>query len=181
MAVGPRLSTAILGSRFGRRLFVLFCLAALVPASVVFWMTYRTATADAEAARRETLRTGAKNYALGVFERMQLAGGALATLRADALAQGSADPVLGLYFSDVRVRPRGVGDPPAGAAQAAGARLRLVQGDGGMVPVLEHADGDRYHDNAFVHRTLDPSDASPPPLEPRASIGPYGKTTSNRS
>lgn len=143
MAVGPRLSTAILGSRFGRRLFVLFCLAALVPASVVFWMTYRTATADAEAARRETLRTGAKNYALGVFERMQLAGGALATLRADALAQGSADPVLGLYFSDVRVRPRRAGDPPPGAAQAAGPRLRLVQGDGGMAPALEHADGDR--------------------------------------
>ena len=37
MGVGPRLSTAILASRFGRRLFLLFCLAALVPASVVFW------------------------------------------------------------------------------------------------------------------------------------------------
>ena len=69
MGVGPRLSTAILASRFGRRLFLLFCLAALVPASVVFWMTYRTATADAEASRVQVLRDGAKNYALGVFER----------------------------------------------------------------------------------------------------------------
>src|SRR5690606_4118655 len=99
MGVGPRLSTAILGSRFGRRLFVLFCLAALVPASVVFWMTYRTATADAEASRKQVLRDGAKNYALGVFERLQFADQALATVDAEAIADGRAGPLLQLYFS----------------------------------------------------------------------------------
>ncbi|MDH5835312.1 putative bifunctional diguanylate cyclase/phosphodiesterase [Luteimonas kalidii] len=143
MGAGPRLSTAILGSRFGRRLFVLFCLAALVPASVVFWMTYRTATADAESSRRQVLRTGAKNYALGVFERLQLAGGALATVDADEVGRARGDPLLALYFSDMQVRPLDASVAHPATLGAGDARLRLERRGSGTVPILVRADGDR--------------------------------------
>jgi hypothetical protein len=103
MADSPRLSTAILGSSFGRRLFIMFCLAALLPTVVVFWMTYRTATDDAEASRRLALREGGKNFALSVFERLQMADHALATAGADGVASGDDSRFLSLYFSEVAV------------------------------------------------------------------------------
>jgi diguanylate cyclase (GGDEF)-like protein len=103
MPDAPRLSTALLGSGFGRRLFIMFCLAALVPAVIVFWMTYRTATSDAEAARQRALREGGKDFALGVYGRLQLAEAALATADVDAVARGEHEPFLTLYFSDVSV------------------------------------------------------------------------------
>lgn len=99
----PRLSAALLGSGFGRRLFIMFCLAALLPAAIVFWMTYRTATSDAEAARQRALREAGKDFALGVYGRLQLAKTALATADVDAVARGEYEPFLALYFSDVSV------------------------------------------------------------------------------
>ena len=85
---GPHLSTALLHSSFGRRLFVLFCLAALIPAATVFWMTYHTATAEVDAWRLRALREGSKDFALGVYTRLQLAEGALAAADADGARAG---------------------------------------------------------------------------------------------
>lgn len=150
MADSPRLSTAILGSRFGRRLFIMFCLAALLPAAAVFWMTYRTATDDAETARRLALREGGKNFALSVFERLQMADQALATAAADGIVSGEGHRYLSLYFSDVVVRrgpAPGAGDHlelthPAVAAVQAPSRLRVAQHPGAR-PQLLHAEADR--------------------------------------
>src|SRR5690606_37220817 len=159
MADSPRLSTAILGSRFGRRLFIMFCLAALLPTVVVFWMTYRTATDDAEESRRLALREGGKNFALSVFERLQIADGALAAASADRIASGEDRRFLSLYFSDVEVRPGpapALGDqsaplqPTAGADESA-PRLRVPPTPGGQ-PQLLRADGDRV-----LVGTLDPA------------------------
>src|SRR5690606_19201812 len=158
MPDSPRLSTAILGSRFGRRLFIMFCLAALLPTAVVFWMTYRTATDDAETSRRLALREGGKNFALSVFERLQIADHALATAGADGVASGDRR-FLSLYFSEVEVRPAPApvqGDPAASVQPAAGAteapaRLRVSQAPGGQ-PQLMHVDGDRV-----LVGTLDPA------------------------
>src|SRR5690606_34119231 len=159
MADSPRLSTAILGSSFGRRLFIMFCLAALLPTAVVFWMTYRTATDDAEASRRLALREGGKNFALSVFERLQIADGALAAASADGIASGEDRRFLSLYFSDVEVRSApapGPGDQPAPlqpGARAAEAAPRLrVPSTAGALPQLLRADGDRV-----LVGTLDPT------------------------
>src|SRR5690606_7414482 len=140
---------------FGRRLFIMFCLAALLPTAVVFWMTYRTATDDAETSRRLALREGGKNFALSVFERLQIADHALATAGADGVASGDRR-FLSLYFSEVEVRPAAVpveGDPAAPVQPSAGAtaRLRVSQAPGGQ-PQLMHVDGDRV-----LVGTLDPA------------------------
>src|SRR5512138_3346375 len=102
MPDAQRLSTAILGSGFGRRLFLMFCIAALLPTAIVFWMTYRTATADALEARREALREGGKNFAMSVYERLQLADRALASVDPEAIELGG-QAHLANYFSEVSV------------------------------------------------------------------------------
>src|SRR5690606_1693793 len=140
MADPQRLPTAIFGSPFGRRLFVMFCIAALLPTAIVFWMTYRTATADALEARRDALREGGKNYALTVYERLQLADRALAVTDVDAVASGG-DTHLANYFTAVSVAPA----TPAQRELAAGGalnRLRLSpEPDSG--PTLLRVAGDR--------------------------------------
>jgi diguanylate cyclase (GGDEF)-like protein len=124
----------LFGSRFGRRLFVMFCLAALLPAGIVFWMTYRTATADAEAALREALRQGGKDYALGVYSRLDIAASALEAVEPDALAAGGAAQSLALFFGDTGFESRALPLGPAGAGMPAAphrdgaVRLRVVPG-----------------------------------------------------
>ncbi len=145
MSDSARLSTAILGSRFGRRLFVMFCIAALLPTAIVFWMTYRTAEEDARQARSEALRASGKDYALGVFERLQLAERALASVDPDAL--GGADAgFLSLYFKDVALSPAAAGQ--AGAPRAG--RLRLPGQPGDPPQLLRVVDG------RLITGTLDP-------------------------
>ena len=154
MPTSSRMSTALLGSSFGRRLLIMFCLAALLPAATVFWMTYRTATSDAEASRLRALREGGKDFALGVYSRLQLAERALATADADAIARGERERFLALYFSEVSVaapRLRSSAQfhaspaPPANtrhvpirlqvSPQAGGVALRLVRVSGSRVLV----------------------------------------------
>src|SRR5690606_35104195 len=156
---GPHLSTALLHSSFGRRLFVLFCLAALIPAATVFWMTYHTATAEVDAWRLRALREGGKDFALGVYTRLQLAEDALAAADADVVEREGRGPFLALYFSDVSVVDRPGPDaatragmsawPPAGSADAAAhllvsqqvgtasVRLQLPSGGRTLVGTLE--------------------------------------------
>ncbi|WP_202843173.1 putative bifunctional diguanylate cyclase/phosphodiesterase [Luteimonas saliphila] len=118
----------------------MFCLAALLPAAIVFWMTYRTAAADAEAATQRALRQGGKDFALGVYGRLEIAAGALATADADAIARDGRDPFLALYFSQTALvdLPRTAPGTPSVAPAAA-------LGDPGAVPVRlrveSHADG----------------------------------------
>src|SRR5690606_24890973 len=147
MPDAQRLSTAILGSGFGRRLFPMFCIAALLPTAIVFWMTYRTATTDALEARREALREGGKNFAMAVHARLQLADRALATADVDSIGSGGQTH-LANYFSEVSVvalPPRH--DPAAG--QATG-RLRVDPQRGGAT-TLSRAVGGR-----LLVGTLDP-------------------------
>jgi diguanylate cyclase (GGDEF)-like protein len=154
MADSLRLSTAILGSRFGRRLFVMFCIAALLPTAIVFWMTYRTATEDARQARQAALREGGKNYALGVYERLQLADRALAIADPQDLRGGDGQ-FLSVYFSHVASVPA---PAPAAAlpqaADAAGAAVaRLVAPSRpGQAPALQRLQAGR-----LVTATLEPS------------------------
>ncbi len=134
-----RLLSGIVGSRFGRRLLLMFCLAALAPAAIVFWMTYRTATGDAREARLDALRTGSKDFGLGVLGRLQLADRALAASDPVAVAEGSAGRQLALYFVDVEIAPA-VGR----AAQGASSRLShgLVAGER-VVRLEQTIDGQR--------------------------------------
>lgn len=147
-----RLPTAILRSRFGRRLFVMFCIAALLPTAIVFWMTYRTATDDARQARQAALREGGKNYALGVYDRLHLADRVLAAIDRDALPDATGDGPLAVYFSDLAAVPApvsGVG-PDAGGAGEGGARL-LAPSAPGQAPALR-----RIVAGHVVTATLDP-------------------------
>src|SRR5690606_12678911 len=108
--------------------------------------------------RRLALREGGKNFALSVFERLQIADHALATAGADGVASDDRR-FLSLYFSEVEVHPAPApvqGDPavpvqPAAGAAEAPARLRVSQAPGGQ-PQLMHADGDR-----LLVGTLDPA------------------------
>ena len=149
MAEPRRLPTAIFGSPFGRRLFVMFCIAALLPTAIVFWMTYRTATADALEARRDALREGGKNYALTVYERLQLADRALAVADVDAVARGG-DTHLANYFSAVSVAAATPAQREL-AARGALERLQLSPQPGGGTTLLRLA-GDR-----LLSATVDPA------------------------
>jgi hypothetical protein len=57
---------AILASRFGRRIFAMFCLAALLPALAVLAIADRVATREAEQAAARSLRSDAKELAIHV-------------------------------------------------------------------------------------------------------------------
>ena len=51
----------------------MFCIAALVPALLLFWMTYGTAVDEARSAHQAAMRSNSKNFALTVFERLETA------------------------------------------------------------------------------------------------------------
>ena len=147
-----RFPTAILRSRFGRRLFVMFCIAALLPTAIVFWMTYRAATDDARQARHAALREGGKNYALGVYDRLHLADRVLAAIAADDLQGAAGDRLLSVYFSDLAVAPTPVANADAGEAGPEGAGVTLLAPSRpGQAPALR-----RIVAGQVVTATLDP-------------------------
>jgi diguanylate cyclase (GGDEF)-like protein len=137
----------------------MFCLAALLPAATVFWMTYRTAAADAQAAMQQALRQGGKDYALGVFNRLEIAATALRTAGADAAAGGSHDQLLAMYFSEISAVPRprrpSATQSDTGVAQRQGAeaavQLQVVAQGDGFALRLVGADGTQV-----LTGTLDP-------------------------
>lgn len=88
-----------LRSRFGRRIFLMFCIAALVPALLLFWMTYGTAVDEARNAHQAAMRSNSKNFALSIFERLETA---YQVLERASPGDGNA-PFLSPFFSDVSI------------------------------------------------------------------------------
>jgi diguanylate cyclase (GGDEF)-like protein len=152
-----RWSITPLGSRFGARLFLMFCLAALLPAGIVFWLTYRTAAADAQSAAREVLRQGGKDFALAVYGRLDVAATALATVDPETLTAEGGGGLLSMYFSDIAVGPH---PWESAAARAPGAarredppvQLRLATHAGTAAVQLVRSDGAQA-----VTATVDPA------------------------
>ncbi|HVI57395.1 MAG TPA: EAL domain-containing protein [Luteimonas sp.] len=129
---------AILASRFGRRIFAMFCVAALLPAATVLAIADRVSAREAEQATAQSLRSDAKDFAIGVYSRLQLAAAALETVPAD----GEAGPDLRIYFDAVgrlgEADAAGAAPPgidarwlPALRALPAAARLAVLPATGG--------------------------------------------------
>ncbi|NZA26447.1 sensor domain-containing phosphodiesterase [Luteimonas sp. SJ-92] len=149
---GPRMKRVFLATRFGRRIFLMFCLAALMPAIAVFWMTWRAASEDAEAAATRGLHEANKSYALGVFQRLHTARQALAAADPEALLEGADGEMLSMFFSDVMVA-----DAPDGSAplRSGGFAERLRAS--GIPPrselmVVAPAVANRAHDVVLLRR-----------------------------
>ncbi len=75
-----KLQGNFLTSRLARRIFLMFCLAVLVPGAAVFWLTYENASELARQSESSALRIANKHFAIGIFERLQLAQAELARL-----------------------------------------------------------------------------------------------------
>ncbi len=160
MATSLRPRGAILASRFGRRIFAMFCVAALLPALTVLAIGDRIATRQAEQASERSLRSEAKDFAVSVYSRLQLAATALASVPVD----GASGRNLSVYFDEV-VRLDGKDMRPATsrldprsqrALRALPANVRLavvpaVQG-GRSVVLLRRLPGD----GALLAATLNP-------------------------
>jgi diguanylate cyclase (GGDEF)-like protein len=68
-----RIDATFLRSRLGRRILLMFCIAVIIPATAVFWLTYRTAARNAQQSSQATLRAESKHFGMTVFERLQAA------------------------------------------------------------------------------------------------------------
>ena len=99
MARLPRIEGTFLRSRVGRRIFLMFCLAAVLPAAIVFWLTYRTAARSAYEASHAAMSEENKHYALTVFERLQAARATLQSVGTPASDSGEVREPLLDHFS----------------------------------------------------------------------------------
>ncbi|WP_149194936.1 putative bifunctional diguanylate cyclase/phosphodiesterase [Luteimonas suaedae] len=120
-----------LATRFGRRIFLMFCLAALVPAITVFWMTWRASATAAEASAMRGLHETNKSYALGVYQRLYTARQALGAADPEAL-EGAGGDMLSMFFSDVVVA-----DAPDGGDALPTSRFRGRLRAAGVPPRAE--------------------------------------------
>ncbi len=68
-----KLQGNFLTSRLARRIFVMFSLAVLVPGAAAFWLTYENAAELTRKSESSALRAANKHFAMGVFDRLQLA------------------------------------------------------------------------------------------------------------
>ena len=160
MGTSLRPRVAILSSRFGRRIFAMFCVAALLPAATVLAIADHVSVREAEQANVQALRSDAKDFAVAVYSRLQLADTVLATVP----AEGTPGQDLSLYF-DAIVRLDSTSGHPAPAGLDAHSRrlLRalpadvrlavLPAGDGGNRVVLVR----RPADGALIAATVKPS------------------------
>ena len=76
--------------RFARRLIGMVGLAVIIPTIIVFWLTYQPAATIASENEVANLKLANKNYALGVFERLQIARSLLAHVSAKHGARSPA-------------------------------------------------------------------------------------------
>jgi diguanylate cyclase (GGDEF)-like protein len=120
-----RLQGTFLESRIGRRVFALFCVAALLPVTVLWLLTQRAVEDESARVARDARHELAKSYALAVFERLDTAARIVDRLPD---APQALDP-LAPVFEAVR-RLDGADDPMAialrAAADRAGPAVRLL-------------------------------------------------------
>jgi diguanylate cyclase (GGDEF)-like protein len=131
-----RVEGTFLNSRLGRRVFALFCLAALLPVTTLWLLTGNAVDEEHARTIAESRTALAKAYALSVFERLDTAAQLVDRLPLPAQAMDSLAPL----FVDVHDLERDRGDPvaaqvAAAAAQAPGARLLVLPAAGsGALP-----------------------------------------------
>jgi diguanylate cyclase (GGDEF)-like protein len=94
-----KLEGAFLTSKLGRRIFFMFGLAVVVPAFLVFALTYNHALALSSKANRDSLRLTNKHFAIAVFERLELAQTTLANGNPSVSSGGGA--IYGHIFERV--------------------------------------------------------------------------------
>lgn len=128
MRLPPWIEGTFLRSRLGRRIFLTFCVAVIVPAVAVFWLTWRTASTNALASSQKVMRSETKHFALTVFERLESAHAMLQRVDADGAAGTVDQSLLQPFFSRIEQLPlplRDGGGPGLDAALArhAGARV----------------------------------------------------------
>ena len=112
-----KLEGVFLDSRLGRRIFILFIVAATVPITLLGALAYGGWTSHAAAQDNKTLTQATRFFAMTVLDRLRLAREAL-RVGADDASGETVDKHLRLMFRSVAVERR----PAApGAAAAAGA------------------------------------------------------------
>jgi diguanylate cyclase (GGDEF)-like protein len=121
-----RIEGTFLDSRTGRRVFALFCIAALLPMAALGLLAARALDVDQARAVQERRIALAKSYALAVLERLDTAARIVERLPA---APADLD-ALAPMFASVHVLAPGADDPQSvalrGAAQRAGPGARLL-------------------------------------------------------
>ncbi len=112
-----KLEGVFLDSRLGRRIFILFVVAATVPITLLGALAYSGWTTHAAAQDNKTLTQATRFFAMTVLDRLRLAREALRLGAHDASGE-SVDKHLQLMFRWVAVER---GPAAAGAAAPAGA------------------------------------------------------------
>jgi diguanylate cyclase (GGDEF)-like protein len=122
-----RIEGTFLRSGLARRIFLMFCVAVVLPAATVFWLTYRAAARNAQEVERAAMRAESKHFALTVYERLQSAHAMLERVDASGPQGGMHVPLLEPFFTEVVLLnvPLRAGAVPRGLA-AAMARLPLL-------------------------------------------------------
>ncbi|MBC7990081.1 MAG: EAL domain-containing protein [Luteimonas sp.] len=95
-----RLDGTFLRSRLGRRILLMFCIAVIIPATAVFWLTYRTAARNAQQSSQATLRAESKHFAMTIFERLQAAQAMLDHAIAGRGSATTNQALLEPYFTE---------------------------------------------------------------------------------
>jgi diguanylate cyclase (GGDEF)-like protein len=136
-----RVEGTFLTGRIARRVFALFCLAALLPVGVLWLFTERAIDTGVAAADAEARLALAKGYALNVFERLDTADGLLQRVPIEpgddpAVAEALAPIFSRMWRLDASTR---AADPRAEALARAAERqpeatLLTLPADGGGGP-----------------------------------------------
>lgn len=103
-----KLQGNFLTSRLARRIFLMFCLAVIVPGAAVFWLTYKNASELTRRSESSALRAANKHFALVVFERLQLAEAALTRLYPPAALDSQTSQIFTNIYSPDMARSKRV-------------------------------------------------------------------------